>query len=401
MTAGRAAPSRWGAVTVPGGSRASVPASDRTVVMAPGVAPPLVRAQQALEGLPSVQRRALVLRWSHGMAVPEIAALDAVPPDVVERRLVHGALAFAHLLGVPSGVTSPGVVAAREIAALGPRAELPHAAGRAPARVSVVASAPVVDAAATGPATTPPLDESRDRRLPFAAACLAAASAAALGVAAATANIDATGLAGDSAGPAAGTGPAPGLGAVIPGPGAVGAGPAAPAIDDLGPGGAPPATDGAGPPSLAAASGPGPGGAVGVVPGGGGPVGSGPAGASAVGGGPVGGAAAGGSPDGRAPGGGSGGSARPQGGGSVAPSSPSAPASSTAPSSSADPAPSSPSAAPTRDDPPPRANASTGGRGGGRDDRGEAGREQGRGGGDAGRGEGRGGGPSGERSGGR
>ncbi|MFC5136964.1 hypothetical protein ACFPK1_01855 [Actinomycetospora rhizophila] len=364
MTAGRTAPSRYGAVI---GTRGVARATDQTVVIAPAVDAPAAPARQALDGLPSVQRRMLVLRWSHGMAVHEIAALDAVPVDVVERRLVHGALAFAHLLGLPSGVTSPGVVAAREIAALGPRAELSPAGGRAPVRIPISASGPVVG---PRPATTPPLDEPRDRRLPIAAACLAAASAAALGVAAATANVDATGS-GASTGP--GPGPAPGLGAVIPGPGALGGGPAAPApvvggTGDLGlPGNASAAPDGSVPPSLAAASAPAPVGALGVVPGGSGPVGVGPgAGGAPVGGGGTSPASTSHSSSTSSP-------------SSSSPDSP-APTSPSAPSSSADPAPSSSSAESTRNDPPPRAHASSGGRGGDRGDRDEAGRDRGRGG---------------------
>lgn len=442
MTAGRAAPPGYGAMLVPGRTagfaRGGRPrAVDETDVIAPVTVATTPPAQQALEALPSVQRRALVLRHARGMAPHEIAAFDGVPVDVVDRRLAHGALAFSHHLGVPAGHTSPGAVAAREVAALGPRAELPPVAPApttwralsfgssaataavpvveaAPDRVDgpgagpTVVVAPVVAPLASaeprpvsdvGPATTPPLDEPRDRRLPIAAACLAAASAAALGVAAATANgLDIAGFSGFSGfsgepdGPAAGA--APGLGAVIPGPGAVG--PAAPVpsahgTDDLGlPAGAPSASGGAAPPSLAAANAPAPA-ELGAVPGvGAGPVGGGPVGAGS-GGGPVvgsGGGSVGGSVGG--------GPSSPASSSTTTPPS-SSPSSSTPPPSSPDPSPSSPTAEPTRDDPPPRANASSGGRGG---DRADAGRGGGRGGDRGDRGD-RGGQGGGLRGGGR
>ncbi|WP_345412843.1 hypothetical protein [Actinomycetospora chlora] len=92
-------------------------------------APP---ALTALDALPAVQRRVLVMRHVRGMAVEEIAAADRVAAEVVARRLAHGELAFAHHLGAPRGPETPGAIAARELAALADLPDLPGAPGSGP-----------------------------------------------------------------------------------------------------------------------------------------------------------------------------------------------------------------------------------------------------------------------------
>ncbi|GAA4728539.1 sigma factor-like helix-turn-helix DNA-binding protein [Actinomycetospora chibensis] len=304
----------------------------------------------ALDALPAVQRRALLLRHARGMTPTEIAALDGVAVDVVERRLAHGALALAHRLGVPG---TPDVVAARELAPLG---------GFADASLAPTASG--VDGA-----------EGRRRRLPIVAASLAAASMTALGAAVATSQgLDQVG---DTAGPGSpiGIGSAPGLGAMLPPPaagteaGAVLPGPADTAVDDLG---LRPEPSSGPVPSLAASPGP-----LAGVP----AVGTGPvdAGAPRAAVGP-------GVPTSRpSP------SSSPAPSSAVSESSPAPSSSGSQPSGSASPSTSATGPGPTtrpeprerRDDPPPRAGASSGGSG---DDR-KGGRDGGRdGGGDAPRG---------------
>ncbi|WP_433031365.1 RNA polymerase sigma factor [Actinomycetospora sp. CA-053990] len=246
MTPGRAVPSTPGP---PAPARGPVPspepAGDRGADTA--VIRPIPRAVAALDTLPAVQRRALLLRHARGMTPTEIAAFDGVAVDVVERRLAHGALALAHRLGAPG---TPEAVAAGELAPLGGFAD-----------ASLAPTTPAADGS-----------EGRRRRLPIVAASLAAASVAALGAAVATSQ----GLdhVEDTAGPGSpiGTGSAPGLGAMLPPPAAgtdvaPGAVPSGPAVGDLGLRPSPDPSSGP-VPSLAASPGP----LAGVPTGGSGPV---------------------------------------------------------------------------------------------------------------------------------
>lgn len=358
MTPGRAVPSTPGP---PAPARRSLPSlepsgdrgADTTVIR------PIPRAVAALDTLPAVQRRTLLLRHARGMTPTEIAALDGVAVDVVERRLAHGALALAHRLGAPGGAEA---VAARELAPLGGFAD-----------ASLAPTTPAADGS-----------EGRRRRLPIVAASLAAASMAALGGAVATSHgLDPVE---DAAGPGSpvGTGSAPGLGAMLPPPaagidaqpgavqpGAVPPGPAGTAVDDLG---LRPEPSSGPVPSLAASPGP----LAGVPTGGSVPGDAGAPRAAVAPGVPTSRPSPSSSP---AP---SSASSRP----SSQPSSQPLSAPSSAPSGSASPSPSASDPGPTnrpearegRDGPPPRAGASSGGSG---DDR-KGGRDGGRdGGGDA------------------
>lgn len=171
----------------------------------PGVLPGMT----ALRALPSVQRRALVLCHAKGMTPGEIAAQDGVAIEVVTRRLAHGALAFAHLLG-GAGHGSPEVVVRQEVARLGSQA----VGTLEPAR-------PLT------PAETPPR-----RRLRGSVAFVAAAAAAVGAVGAAAVAVHELGASTSPSPAPPGTSLSPG-GSVLP-PGTAGPGGPAPGAADPG-----------------------------------------------------------------------------------------------------------------------------------------------------------------------
>ena len=141
MAVGRGPAWTYGEPHGDGPRRPAWPADDTAVISpvaetrATPTAPP---ALTALDALPAVQRRSLVMRHLRGMGAEDIAAADRVAVDVVHRRLSHGELAFAHHLGLAVGPETPSAVAARELA---PFADLPDASIAGPALAPMHATA--------------------------------------------------------------------------------------------------------------------------------------------------------------------------------------------------------------------------------------------------------------------